>query len=195
MTPVNRERQWETAVSIVSRFGRRSFLVGLGALGGCGFLRDDLSSFGSAIALELDDVRAHFETGAQFLYVPQARAWVVEVPPDLADRFAGADNTLAAAAENGYRALFQKCPHLGCRVPECQTSGLFECPCHGSKYTRWGEKVDGPAPRGMDRFASRIQGDKLLIDTGNVIQGLAIGVHPSGAEAEGPLCVPVEDHS
>ena len=52
----------------------------------------------------------------------------------------------------GYVALYQKCPHLGCRVPWCQTSQWFECPCHGSKYNRVGEKRGGPAPRGMDRF-------------------------------------------
>ena len=25
-------------------------------------------------------------------------------------------------------ALSQKCPHLGCRVPFCESSGRFECP-------------------------------------------------------------------
>ena len=49
-------------------------------------------------------------------------------------------------------ALSQKCPHLGCRVPFCDSSGRFECPCHGSKYDIGGEWIEGPAPRGMDRF-------------------------------------------
>ena len=31
-------------------------------------------------------------------------------------------------------AISQKCPHLGCHVPYCETSGRFECPCHGSIY-------------------------------------------------------------
>ena len=26
-------------------------------------------------------------------------------------------------------ALSQKCPHLGCHVPYCESSGRFECPC------------------------------------------------------------------
>ena len=59
--------------------------------------------------------------------------------------------------EQGYVALYQKCPHLGCRVPWCQTSQWFECPCHGSKYNRVGEKRGGPAPRGMDRFALEVE--------------------------------------
>ena len=31
-------------------------------------------------------------------------------------------------------ALSQKCPHLGCHVPFCESSGRFECPCHGSVF-------------------------------------------------------------
>ncbi|MDP9232960.1 MAG: Rieske 2Fe-2S domain-containing protein, partial [Actinomycetota bacterium] len=50
------------------------------------------------------------------------------------------------------RALYQKCPHLGCQVPFCQSSGRFECPCHGSVYNLIGEYLAGPAPHGMDRF-------------------------------------------
>ena len=54
--------------------------------------------------------------------------------------------------EAGYTALYQKCVHLGCRVPQCLTSQWFECQCHGSQYNRNGEKKGGPAPRGLDRF-------------------------------------------
>ena len=54
--------------------------------------------------------------------------------------------------EQGIVALYQKCVHLGCKVPWCETSQWFECPCHGSKYNRVGEKQGGPAPRGLDRF-------------------------------------------
>jgi len=40
-------------------------------------------------------------------------------------------------------ALSEKCPHLGCHVPYCQSSGRFECPCHGSIYDLAGEYVTG----------------------------------------------------
>ena len=62
-------------------------------------------------------------------------------------------------------ALYQKCVHLGCRVPWCQTSQWFECPCHGSKYNRVGEKRGGPAPRGLDHWVVTVSGDKITIDT------------------------------
>ncbi len=42
------------------------------------------------------------------------------------------------------------CPHLGCK-PQWQDSiGKFACPCHGSQFTKYGEHVAGPAPRGLD---------------------------------------------
>ena len=62
------------------------------------------------------------------------------------------EENILAGMEQGLVALYQKCPHLGCRVPQCITSQWFECPCHGSQYNQVGEKKAGPAPRGMDRF-------------------------------------------
>ena len=71
---------------------------------------------------------------------------------------------------HGIVVLYQKCPHLGCRVPQCVSSQWFECPCHGSQYNRVGEKKGGPAPRGMDRFQSRSAPTATSsIDTGTVV--------------------------
>ncbi len=94
-----------------------------------------------------------------------------------------------AGMERGVVALYQKCPHLGCRVPQCVTSQWFECPCHGSQYNQVGEKKGGPAPRGMDRFAMHISGDTFAVLTGQIIQGPPIGTNTTGQEAEGPHCV------
>ncbi|HEV7536625.1 MAG TPA: Rieske 2Fe-2S domain-containing protein, partial [Acidimicrobiia bacterium] len=90
----------------------------------------------------------------------------------------------------GIVALYQRCVHLGCRVPFCQTSQWFECPCHGSKYNRVGEKKAGPAPRGLDRFYATQSGDgSIVVDTGNIFLGPPIGTNTTGQEAEGPNCV------
>ena len=61
--------------------------------------------------------------------------------------------------------LYQRCVHLGCRVPFCQSSQWFECPCHGSKYNEAGEYQLGPAPHGMDRFAVKVEGGNVMVDT------------------------------
>lgn len=96
---------------------------------------------------------------------------------------------VAAGMAQGFVALSQKCPHLGCRVPWCQTSQWFECPCHGSKYNRVGEKTGGPAPRGMDGYALSVSGGSIIVDTSMLIQGPSIGTDTTGQGQEGAPCV------
>ncbi len=109
------------------------------------------------------------------LSFPSAQSWLV--PIDDASIPGSSFEGLSVAAGGGagepsLMALWQRCVHLGCRVPSCESSQGFECPCHGSKYNFHGEYQDGPAPRNMDRFVLEIDdatGD-LVIDTGQVIQ-------------------------
>ena len=73
-------------------------------------------------------------------------------------------------------ALYRKCPHLGCQIPQlCDASKWFECLCHGSKYTILGEKRDGPAPRGMDRFNVTVSNGRYVVDTSEIVDGPPIG--------------------
>lgn len=99
-------------------------------------------------------------------FIPEARAYVVPVDEgSLSEQFAG-----RGVAAGGLMALYQKCVHLGCRVPWCATSQGFECPCHGSKYDYIGEYFGGPAPRNLDRFAVELVNDRFIIKTGTIIQ-------------------------
>jgi len=127
-----------------------------------------------------------------FFYAPSARAWITEYPSDALREAESVypPNIYQGMADYGIVALYQKCPHLGCRVPECSTSRWFECPCHGSQYNQVGEKKAGPAPRGMDRFPFNIDGGgNVIVQTGTVVNGPAIGVNTTGQEAEGPHCI------
>ncbi|MGZ4679147.1 MAG: Rieske 2Fe-2S domain-containing protein [Ilumatobacteraceae bacterium] len=89
-------------------------------------------------------------------------------------------------------AISQKCPHLGCRVPFCESSGQFECPCHGSKYNIGGEWIEGPAPRGMDRYPLTLDSKTgtLTADTSTVIVGPPRGANQIVKPAKGPSCIP-----
>ncbi len=86
-------------------------------------------------------------------------------------------------------ALSWKCPHLGCRVPWCDSSQEFECPCHGSIFNRVGERREGPAPRGMDRFAVTTEDGVLVIDPNTVISGPPPGKETIDEPPAGPRCV------
>lgn len=98
------------------------------------------------------------------VFVPEARAYVVPAPA-VPESMQGSEVEAA-----GLMALFQRCVHLGCRVPWCATSQGFECPCHGSKYSSIGEYFAGPAPRNLDRFVVQVQDDRFIIKTGTIIQ-------------------------
>lgn len=151
------------------------------------------SGFGSKInAGKLEDVIGQIRANKGFLYLPEARAWVTEYPKEAiskADAIYAGQGPVFSGMSEGIVALYQKCPHLGCKVPECKTSQWFECPCHGSQYNRVGEKKGGPAPRGMDRFGVSVNNGLVTIDTGTVFGGPPIGVNTTGQEAEGPHCV------
>ncbi len=189
------------AVGVTRRqfFNRATVTLMSASLGGFGaaviaFLwRGAVGGFGSKVTVgKVEDVITEIRANKGFLYVPQARSWVTEYP---AEALPKAKVTYAkqppvlAGMEAGLVALYQKCPHLGCRVPTCATSQWFECPCHGSQYNRVGEKKGGPAPRGMDRFGVSLINDVLVIDTSSVFIGPAIGTNTTGQEAEGPHCV------
>ena len=86
-------------------------------------------------------------------------------------------------------ALWQRCVHLGCRVPQCDSSQGFECPCHGSKYNFHGEYEDGPAPRNLDRFLVEVnESNELINDTGTVIETARASVKTI-EYPQGPSCI------
>jgi cytochrome b6-f complex iron-sulfur subunit len=153
------------------------------------------SGFGSKIRIgKVSDVKADIEANDGFLYRPEGRMWITEYPAAAMPKAEQAYTpSQLVGMEAGLIALYQKCPHLGCRVPECKSSQWFECPCHGSQYNRAGEKKGGPAPRGMDGFAMEVVGGVFIVNTGQIIQGAPIGTNTTGQEAEGPHCIGAGD--
>ena len=108
-------------------------------------------------------------------YVPEARAFIMLVDPARQQFIPGEDTTGDGTALN-VRALYQRCPHLGCKPNACLKNFWLECPCHGSRYDRLGIKADGtifgPAPRSMDRFSATVEADgTLVLDTGKITLG------------------------
>ena len=118
-------------------------------------------------------------------FVPEARAYIVPFAESDISRsqFEG-----SGVVAGGLTALFQRCVHLGCRVPWCDASQGFECPCHGSKYNYVGEYEAGPAPRNLDRFAVEVQDGRLIVKTGTIIQS-ARAIAKTVQYPQGPSCI------
>jgi menaquinol-cytochrome c reductase iron-sulfur subunit len=60
------------------------------------------------------------------------------------------------------------CAHLGCPVRWFPQSGLFMCPCHGGAYYQDGKRASGPPERGLFEYSYKIEGEKLLIQAGEM---------------------------
>jgi menaquinol-cytochrome c reductase iron-sulfur subunit len=75
----------------------------------------------------------------------KSTAWVVKFP------------------DNNVVAYSPQCTHLGCAYHWDQRKTQFICPCHNSVFSVDGKVQDGPAPRPLDRFEVKIEGNKLLL--------------------------------
>jgi cytochrome b6-f complex iron-sulfur subunit len=148
--------------------------------------------FGSKIRVgKFDEIMEEIADTKEPFYVGAGRTYINPYPTGDAEkaRSVAAYAAMVEGLEQGVIAMYQKCPHLGCRVPWCSTSQWFECPCHGSQYNRVGEKKGGPAPRGMDHFVATVENGIIVVDTGTVIPGPPIGTNTTGQESEGPHCI------
>jgi cytochrome b6-f complex iron-sulfur subunit len=179
------------------QFFNRSILagsgIGLGAFGiaSLAFLWPS-SGAGSASAVNVGseaDAKTAFDSKIPY-YNAAAKTYIVAYPKaDLPKAQKVYNALIFAGMQKGYVALYQKCVHLGCRVPWCESSQWFECPCHGSKYNRVGEKQGGPAPRGLDRFPLDVTGGNIIVHTDNLQIGPPIGTNTTGQSPEGAPCV------
>jgi nitrite reductase/ring-hydroxylating ferredoxin subunit len=138
----------------------------------------------------LEHVRRGIADGGGAFYVAAARSFLVE--PSKAQHEDARDlypkRIVAGLDATGLLAIYQRCTHQGCRTPLCKTSGWFECPCHFARFDGAGDMRDGQAKRGLDRFPLSLVGDRVVIHTGDRIEGNAPGVH-IGADAIGPHCI------
>jgi len=176
---------------------RRQFLkwgMGLGMLGVLtGFAAASLAfiwpnlrgGFGAQLPVGTeDDILAEIDANEGRFEFPEARSLIVKYDASLDPE----GNYAEITNQTGIMALYQKCVHLGCKVPWCAESQWWECPCHGSKYNRWGEWQEGPAPRGLDRFAVLEVEGQIVIDTSAVISGPSRSAAVLNQPPEGPHC-------
>ncbi len=168
-----------------------SFAVFAAEFGGAtiAFLWPNLKGgFGSIIdAGKLDDIKATITSQNAPYYNGAGRFYIV---PYRGKAEGDVDYAAEGVMSDGIMTLYQRCVHLGCRVPFCQSSQWFECPCHGSKYNLAGEYRLGPAPRGLDRFHLEVtDSGEVMVDTSAIVLGPPRGTDTIDEPPQGPFCV------
>ncbi len=120
------------------------------------------------------------EFGGQFFLGPVSALPPTDAPPEgiTAGKF-----WLVNSADEGIKALYMVCTHLGCLYKWEPSTVRFECPCHGSKFSREGYYIEGPAPRSLDRFETIETNGELVVDTGAKINGSPASESPARAAA------------
>ncbi len=116
------------------------------------------------------------EFGGDFFLGPESSMPPTDAAPlaEVAGKF-----WLVNTADEGVKALYMVCTHLGCLYKWEASNLRFECPCHGSKFSREGFYIEGPAPRSLDRFDLTVENGEVTVHTGKKIVGAPAGESPA----------------
>ena len=70
---------------------------------------------------------------------------------------------MVTTTEGQPKAIYMVCTHLGCLYKWVGSNNRFECPCHGSKFSRDGFYIEGPAPRSLDSFETEVVDGQVVV--------------------------------
>jgi len=118
------------------------------------------------------------EFGGMFFLGPESALPPTDAAPqpDTAGKF-----WLVNTVDEGPKALYMVCTHLGCLYKWAQSNNRFECPCHGSKFSREGYYIEGPAGRSLDTFVVAVENGEVTVNTGKKILGAPRDESPARA--------------
>ena len=68
----------------------------------------------------------------------------------------------ARTCVDAYTAVEAVCTHEGCTVSNAD-GDVYVCPCHGSRYTRTGQVVHGPAVASLRRYTTNVANGVVTI--------------------------------
>jgi Rieske Fe-S protein len=74
----------------------------------------------------------------------------------------GSKILVTRSGQDSFTAVTAVCTHEQCDVSGFE-SGVFVCPCHGSRYTTSGAVVQGPATRPLASFSTQFTNNVLTI--------------------------------
>lgn len=139
---------------------RRDFLseITLGALGVAGL-------GGAALTYQYLSPNVLFEPSTTF------RAGNPDLYPMNSVTFLQEQQVYIVRTSGGFYAVSAVCTHLGCVTQWKPEANLIACPCHGSKFTPEGKKLEGPAPRPLPHYSIALTADgELSVDKLQVIK-------------------------
>jgi Rieske Fe-S protein len=140
-----------------SQKNRRNFIKKLAISGGM-ILASPLLKFCG----DSQDNNGTEDTGTDTDYEPT----LYDIPEDGKTLEYAGDNLIITREGKKVYALSLVCTHQQCIVNFFSSEDRFICPCHAAMYNPDGSKIQGPQPRGLDRYRVKLQGKtKIEVDT------------------------------
>ena len=65
--------------------------------------------------------------------------------------------------EGGIYAISAVCTHLGCLTRWNENKGEITCPCHGTKFSKSGNVIEGPTSKTLPRFSIELNDNNEII--------------------------------
>ena len=69
---------------------------------------------------------------------------------------------ISRTSDSTFTAIDGTCTHEGCAINGA-TGTEYVCPCHGSRYNRSGQVLEGPARSSLRQYATTFTNDVLTI--------------------------------
>jgi Rieske Fe-S protein len=134
----------------------------------CPLGRRDFLSLATRALLWATGGATAFGLSRYLAYEPEpakASRFTLEAPaafPPGARVLVGAAGAAVYHDADGFFARSLTCGHLGCRVQPSDDGG-FDCPCHGSRFSRDGARLKGPTPSDLKGLALELDRDGNLV--------------------------------
>lgn len=70
--------------------------------------------------------------------------------------------------DDSFKVFSTNCPHLGCGINWSEDKNKFLCPCHEGVFDIHGQKISGPAPRGLYSYKTKVENNKVMVGYKNI---------------------------
>ncbi len=129
------------------------------------FLRDGLMAVAALTAIA--GAAAPLQAMARSYATGRASGDTLTYPLPAADgaTIDAANKVVLVRFEGVIAAFALECPHKGESVEWQPDNARFFCPKHKSTFKPEGTRIQGKAPRSLDRFAVKLDGGKVVVDT------------------------------
>ena len=138
--------------------GRRGFLRDVGLTVAAALIASGLRPH-VALASLVTEVKPIRSRGALRTYaIPAADSVMIDVDNDV----------IIARSQGKVYAFSRRCPHKGAALVWNESESRVFCPKHKARFDIAGEHVSGRKSRNLDRYAIRLQGREITVDTDRI---------------------------